>query len=56
VWQAFAWNPSVRGSKSEDTILVTETGPEILTNWPEWPALDVTVDDETIQRPAILVR
>jgi antitoxin VapB len=54
-WQAFAWNPSVRGAKSEDTILVTETGPEILTGWPEWPALDVTIEGQTIQRPAILV-
>ena len=54
-WQAFAWNPSLRGAKSEDTILVTETGPEILTSWPEWPALDVMVDKQSIQRPAILV-
>jgi Xaa-Pro dipeptidase len=53
--QAFAWNPSLRGAKSEDTILVTEAGPEILTGWPEWPTLDVTVDRQTIQRPAMLV-
>jgi antitoxin VapB len=54
-WQAFAWNPSLRGSKSEDTVLLTATGPEILTGLPEWPALDVTVDGQTLQRPAILV-
>ena len=54
-WQAFAWNPSLPGSKSEDTILLTETGPEILTRWPEWPTFAVTVDGQTIQRPAILV-
>jgi antitoxin VapB len=54
-WQAFAWNPSLQGSKSEDTVLLTATGPEILTGLPEWPALDITVDGQTIQRPAILV-
>lgn len=52
--QAFAWNPSLRGSKSEDTVLLTDTGPEILTSWPEWPVFDIEVDGEQISRPAIL--
>ena len=26
--QAFAWNPYIKGAKSEDTILVTEKGYE----------------------------
>ncbi len=54
--QAFAWNPSIRGVKSEDTILVGLHGPEILTrliNWPEW---NIEIDGKTIARPAILER
>ncbi len=49
--QAYAWNPSITGSKSEDTILVGEEGNEILTEIPGWPAISV----KGIQRPAILV-
>jgi Xaa-Pro aminopeptidase len=54
--QAFAWNPSVRGVKSEDTILLTADGPEALTAMPEWPTWDVTLDGQRWQRPAILIR
>lgn len=54
VGQAFAWNPSITGTKSEDTMLVTESGFEVLTQTPGWPMLRVTVDGRTIERPAIL--
>jgi Xaa-Pro aminopeptidase len=37
--QAFAWNPSIAGTKCEDTILVTDGGIEFITcpgdNWPK---------------------
>lgn len=52
--QVYAWNPSITGTKSEDTILVTENGNEILTSIPGWPAMTVEVDGGTIERPAIL--
>jgi Xaa-Pro dipeptidase len=37
VGQVFAWNPSITGTKSEDTILVGEDGNEILTQIAGWP-------------------
>ena len=38
--QAYAWNPSLAGVKSEDTIVVGADGPEVLTvdtGWPVYP-------------------
>jgi Xaa-Pro dipeptidase len=52
--QAFAWNPSITGTKVEDTILVTGSGAEVLTPTPDWPMIDVTLDGVTLPRPAVL--
>lgn len=54
--QAFAWNPSITGTKSEDTILVTPHGTEILTYAEGWPQCEVSAGGCTWARPAILVR
>ncbi|HEV8190980.1 MAG TPA: M24 family metallopeptidase [Ktedonobacterales bacterium] len=54
VGQAFAWNPSIRGAKAEDTILLGQGGPDVLTQVAGWPAWSVTVDGQEIARPAIL--
>ncbi len=54
--QAFAWNPSIRGAKSEDTIIVNETENEIITDDPEWPKVEVEHHGEKISRPDILVK
>jgi antitoxin VapB len=53
--QGFAWNPSVTGTKSEDTFLVGKEGNELLTVIDGWPALTVEAEGVTIQRPAVLV-
>jgi Xaa-Pro aminopeptidase len=39
--QAFAWNPSVTGSKVEDTALVMGDEVELITSSPDWPALPI---------------
>jgi Xaa-Pro aminopeptidase len=52
--QVFAWNPSIAGSKSEDTILVGEENNEILTRIVGWPYYLIQVDGKEIARPAIL--
>jgi Xaa-Pro aminopeptidase len=52
--QVFAWNPSITGVKSEDTILVCEHTNEVLTELADWPTIDVQIGDQIIKRPAIL--
>src|SRR5512143_74058 len=52
--QVYAWNPSITGAKSEDTILVGPSGNEVLTAMPDWPMLIVEADGQNIPRPAIL--
>jgi Xaa-Pro aminopeptidase len=52
--QAYAWNPSITGTKSEDTIQVGEDDHEILTAIPGWPMIEIEVDGKTYSRPAIL--
>ena len=48
--QVYAWNPSITGSKSEDSVLITPQGFEVLTATPGWPLIEV----DGVQRPAIL--
>jgi Xaa-Pro aminopeptidase len=50
--QAFAWNPTVPGVKSEDTILAGNEGPEVLTLDACWPSKTVA----GIPRPLVLER
>lgn len=55
--QAFAWNPSITGTKSEDTVFVTKNGMEILTPADKrWPMVHIHRADGCIERPDILVR
>lgn len=52
--QAAAWNPSIAGTKSEDTILVREDGMEVLTAAREWPMIRAEVDGQTMERCGVL--
>jgi len=52
--QAFAWNPSIAGTKSEDTIIATPEGPEVISATPELPAVKVEIGDGVIERADIV--
>jgi Xaa-Pro aminopeptidase len=54
VHQAFAWNPSITGTKSEDTILVGEVENTVLTEIRGWSMLSVDINGQEVKRPAIL--
>jgi len=52
--QAFTWNPSLTGTKSEDTILATKEGPELITRPILYPTLAVEAGGISFVRPDIL--
>jgi Xaa-Pro aminopeptidase len=52
--QPFCWNPSITGTKSEDTILATADGPELITRPIYFPTLSLEVAGRRFVRPAIL--
>jgi antitoxin VapB len=52
--QAYAWNPSITGTKIEDTILVGPTENEVLTAIAGWPTVPVELGGRVYKRPAIL--
>lgn len=54
--QAVAWNPSITGAKSEDTVLITDKAFEVLTSTGHWPMLQVALGDSTLARPDLLIR
>jgi Xaa-Pro aminopeptidase len=53
--QVYAWNPSITGCKSEDSVLISDGGFEILSVIPGWPMLKVDVAGQIIERPDILI-
>lgn len=54
--QVVAWNPSITGAKSEDTVLISDEGFEVLTSTGHWPTLQVKLGDSTLARPDLLIR
>ncbi len=51
---AFAWNPSITGTKSEDTILVLEDRNEFITAVPGWPTISLQANGMAFDRADIL--
>jgi antitoxin VapB len=54
--QAFAWNPSIRGGKAEDTVLLHDNKIEWLTATSELPAIQATVDGAVYPSAGVLVK
>jgi Xaa-Pro aminopeptidase len=52
--QVYAWNPSITGTKSEDTILIGDNENEVLTAIEGWPTQKIAVAGQEILRPEIL--
>lgn len=53
--QAFCWNPSIAGTKIEDGFLVTNSGPQFITNPVIYPKIEVETDGFRMVRPGLLV-
>ena len=52
--QPFAWNPSITGTKSEDTLLAGAREVELITKPVFYPALSCEAVGATFVRPNIL--
>jgi len=53
--QAFAWNPSIRGGKVEDTVLLHNGQIELLTPTPQLPALASNANGNNYPATGILI-
>jgi antitoxin VapB len=54
--QAFAWNPSIRGGKCEDTVLLHDGKIEYLTATPTLPVLHATANGKSYPAAGVLVK
>jgi antitoxin VapB len=52
--QAFAWNPSISGTKVEETCIVFEDNIEVITASPDWAQIAVEIDGKEYFAPDIL--
>jgi antitoxin VapB len=54
--QAFAWNPSIRGGKTEDTVILRDGKIEWLTATPELPVIAASANGTVYPAPGVLVK
>lgn len=54
--QAFAWNPSIRGGKAEDTVILRDGKIEWLTATPELPVIEAEVGGKVYTAASVLER
>jgi antitoxin VapB len=52
--QAFAWNPSIRGGKVEDTVLLHDGKIELLTPTPDLPPLESSANGNSYPATGVL--
>jgi Xaa-Pro dipeptidase len=53
--QAFAWNPSITGTKVEETSIAFTDRTEVITSTPAWPQIPVLIDGREYLSPDALV-
>jgi Xaa-Pro dipeptidase len=54
--QAFAWNPSIRGGKAEDTVLLHDERIEWLTATPDLPVIEASANGAVYPAAGVLVK
>lgn len=54
--QAFAWNPSIRGAKAEDTVILNDGKIEWLTATPSLPVIEASVNGTVYPAAGVLVK
>ena len=52
--QGFAWNPSITGTKVEETVISTDGEVEVITASADFPTIPVEIDGITYHSPGIL--
>ena len=52
--QAFAWNPSITGTKVEETALINDDKSEIVTTTPDFPQISVEIAGREYLSPNVL--
>ena len=52
--QAFAWNPSITGTKVEETVIASGGQCEVITASPGFPQIVTTIDRVEYRSPGIL--
>jgi Xaa-Pro aminopeptidase len=52
--QAFAWNPSITGTKVEETIIAFADRIEVITATPGWPSIPVEIEGHAYAFPDVL--
>ena len=51
--QAFAWNPTITGSKIEDTALLIDDRIDVITSTPDWPAIPLNTRDRPLSASGV---
>lgn len=52
--QAFAWNPSITGTKVEETCIAFDDHCEVITASPGWPTISMEVEGVRYELPGVL--
>ena len=52
--QGFAWNPTITGTKIEETCITRADGVEIITSTPGWPQIPVLINEREYLAPDVL--